>query len=335
MNLGVIKPLVWGGLHGLGVNALARGLTRRSARIVTYHGVDADAHPVVNADRLQVPPAVFAAQLDLLARQYQVIPLRALVDGLLGRAELPSRALAITFDDGYRNNLEQAAPVLRAKGLPATFFVTTSFVNGAVEPWWYRLREAVSALPGPQWAQPGQPPRPLGSDADRARTALEWEAAARVELATEQDVIVRQLEEAGGGRKPLRYPLLTVDEVRALAGQGFDVQAHGDRHLSHAREDDAAVKAEIRSSVEQVRDWTGRAPWAYAYPYGHVPRSPAVLEALRAAGLQSAVGTQTGLNRVGGDVWRLNRYDLSGGWQGSALESRLAGVWPDARGDAA
>src|SRR5258706_16456757 len=68
---------------------------------------------------------------------FQVIRLRDSV-GSLERRERLNRHLAITFDDGYRNNFEHAAPVLEKLGLPATFFVVSHWIGSDVVPWWDR-----------------------------------------------------------------------------------------------------------------------------------------------------------------------------------------------------
>jgi hypothetical protein len=71
----------------------------------------------------------FRWQIKLLAKHFNILPLRdaaqRLVDG-----NLPARAAAVTFDDGYADNLTNAIPVLAARGLPATFFVATDYLDG-------------------------------------------------------------------------------------------------------------------------------------------------------------------------------------------------------------
>jgi peptidoglycan/xylan/chitin deacetylase (PgdA/CDA1 family) len=97
-------------------------------RVLTYHRVN-DDHP---HDRLTVPAAAFADQMRLLVEEaWRVLPLdRALRTWSEGGA-LPDRAVAITFDDGYADNLEVALPVLERCALPATFFLATGLVGTA------------------------------------------------------------------------------------------------------------------------------------------------------------------------------------------------------------
>ena len=72
---------------------------------------------------------------------FNVLPLALAVERLR-QGDLPARALAITFDDGYADNAEVAAPILERLGLPATFFVTTGFLQGGCM-WNDRVIEAL------------------------------------------------------------------------------------------------------------------------------------------------------------------------------------------------
>ena len=83
----------------------------------------------------------FDAQLSYLARNYDPISLAELVDGLRGRRPLPPRPVVLTFDDGYRNNLLLAAPLLAKHHVPATLFVTTGLIGTDRWMWAYELDE--------------------------------------------------------------------------------------------------------------------------------------------------------------------------------------------------
>ena len=74
-------------------------------------------------------------QLRLLTRSFDLVPPAEVEDALSGRG----RRVLLTFDDGYRDNFEQAFPVLRAHSAPAVFFVATGFVDRPRVPWWDEL----------------------------------------------------------------------------------------------------------------------------------------------------------------------------------------------------
>ena len=97
----------------------------RTLRVLTYHKVnDLGPNPIT------VPTRTFAAQMSLLAElAYQPVSLDAVLDHYLTGAPLPQKAILITFDDGYRDNLENAAPILVRHGYPAVVFVPTRFLE--------------------------------------------------------------------------------------------------------------------------------------------------------------------------------------------------------------
>ena len=95
-------------------------------RILMYHRVN-DCHP---GDRLTVHPRDFELQMEALAASGRpVIRLEEALPALRGAAPLPPRAVALTFDDGFRDNFDFALPVLDRLKLPATFFVVTGHVG--------------------------------------------------------------------------------------------------------------------------------------------------------------------------------------------------------------
>src|SRR6185436_18085166 len=91
------------------------------AGVLLYHRVAAVAHDVHS---LAVSPGTFRSQVERLRDSWQVLPLRTLAEAVT-RGDPPERGLALTFDDGYLDNLLVAAEILRDLDLPATFFLTS------------------------------------------------------------------------------------------------------------------------------------------------------------------------------------------------------------------
>lgn len=131
--------------HVLGLAAYRSGWYRRRlqdrAIVVLFHRVD---------DRLAGNPisctvAEFTACCEFFRRYFTVVGLSALLQKL-EHGEDVSGHLAITFDDGYKDNFAVAAPVLRRFGLPACFFIATNFIGSHNIPWWDAERAIV-----PEW----------------------------------------------------------------------------------------------------------------------------------------------------------------------------------------
>src|SRR5215471_8104408 len=112
------------------------GCVRRAAAfpILTYHRVNDEGDPFFPS----MPSSVFAQHMAYLSRSYRVLTVEELVERMQ-RKSVPRNAIAITFDDGYRDNLTHAAPILARHGLAATIFLTTGFIGNAEVPWFDRI----------------------------------------------------------------------------------------------------------------------------------------------------------------------------------------------------
>lgn len=289
--MGSLKQSVFWLASAAGVWTSGRRATRFALRIFTYHGVQACDDPVVNVDRLQVDPVLFERQVAWIASRYRVIRGSDLVAAIRSGGVWPSRAALITFDDGYANNLEVAAPILQRHAVPAVVFVTTGFVDGSVRPWWYQARAAA--------AMAGVPP------AEVLRREQDWVQRTRREqrtLAQEQD--------------PSPFAFLAPEQLSRLSAYDLEVGWHGHAHLACGVEQPEELAEDLRRSAEAWRSWGIRPLPLFAYPYGSEPRAEyrdAVLAMLRAHGIEGAVTTRMGINPRGTVAWSLRRLDVNGG----------------------
>jgi peptidoglycan/xylan/chitin deacetylase (PgdA/CDA1 family) len=125
-----IKSLLGGLLFTSGLDEV---LLHRTAVIVAFHRIqDAPA-----SDGLSVGTEMFARLCRFFSQRFHVVSLRDLVERLEHGCDV-GHHLAITFDDGYRDNFVNARPVLEQLSLPATFFAVSDWVGTAVVPWWDR-----------------------------------------------------------------------------------------------------------------------------------------------------------------------------------------------------
>ncbi len=111
-----------------GLDAILLG---RAGVVVAFHRVHEDR----DVYGLSIDRRSFQAYCEFFQRHFKVIPLGEFV-AKLERGEPLNRHLAITFDDGYRDNIDNAVPVLERLGLPATFFVVSQWIGSDIVPWW-------------------------------------------------------------------------------------------------------------------------------------------------------------------------------------------------------
>jgi peptidoglycan/xylan/chitin deacetylase (PgdA/CDA1 family) len=117
--------------HLLVLSRLHRVLLQERGIIVTFHRVN----DILPEDGLTRRSRIFEEFCRFFRANFDVVPMTELVSRLDRKASLAG-TLAITFDDGYLDNYELAAPILRKLGLPATFFVVTGFIGTKTVPWW-------------------------------------------------------------------------------------------------------------------------------------------------------------------------------------------------------
>lgn len=256
----------------------------RGPAILLYHRIAADGHDPFG---LCVSPAHFAAQLDLLAADYQPVRLEELV-ARVRAGEATRREVAITFDDGYRDNLEVALPMLQRRGIPATFFIASGHVASGRAFWWDRLESA--------WLRNRRlRPRivvPMGERTEVLDSEGDWDGASSVPggmtprqhafhrlheglialPARARDAALAALVDAspeGGGAAPSPRAM-TANEVQAIAADPrMEIGAHSVNHPMLTTLGVEERRAEIRQSLADLEAMVGRPIRAFAYPYGY------------------------------------------------------------------
>jgi peptidoglycan/xylan/chitin deacetylase (PgdA/CDA1 family) len=115
--------------------ARVRAKAQSHGLVLMYHRI---AEPLSDPWDLAVSPGNFRAHLEVIRREGVCLPLPDFATRITDRNR-PRRLFALTFDDGYRDNLINAAPVLEAHDLPATIFVVSGVVGVGREFWWDAL----------------------------------------------------------------------------------------------------------------------------------------------------------------------------------------------------
>ena len=110
--------------------------------ILEYHMVEDDDGLASDERPYNVPPAEFAAQLDYLQQQgYETITMQDYMRARKGKQELPERAVALTFDDGYEDNYTEVWPLLVQRGMKATIYMVTNDIERPRYLDWNELRD--------------------------------------------------------------------------------------------------------------------------------------------------------------------------------------------------
>lgn len=293
-----------------GLTALSESGMRRGLTVLTYHRVLPDD---LCADylfpSLAVSESMFRGQMATLARRCNVVTLDEGLRSIKSGQAADRPMVAITFDDGYSDNMRLAAPVMNALGLRASFFVVAGLIGTDGELWYDVAARRWSAASGeelakavracgqaPDWVE-GKPPidRWMSllkrmSPADRARTVDALREPGRI--------YPRQVLDR----------LMSPDDLRALKSKGHVIGSHTMTHPLLPQLDHANVEHELVRSKELLQDWLQSEVTGFCYPNGDHDNT--VVSAVRAAGYSTACTTQSGRNDGNADPLRLRRVDM-------------------------
>lgn len=278
--------------------------------IIRHHRVYGDSERPLY--RLGVSESVFAAQLELLARHG-----RTPIGAAEGLARLDSGAaghwVAMTFDDGYADNVTRALPLLERTGGRATFYLTAGWMEQRLPAWWDVLAHALESarVPNLVWEDDaGRLDLPLGARAERVRALVALlprmggVPGPREERLAE---LRRRLEVAS----PAPCEFATWDQAARLVASGMEVGAHTMLHPLLTRLAPGAQTQEIADSVALIERRLSVRPRGLAYPGGD--HDAHTIAAARGAGLDYAVTTRAGANAAGAPRFELRRRGLSDG----------------------
>jgi len=273
-----LKQTIFSISGALGVDRLFAFLNRNRPVVLVFHGVTAETPGhLCNYEGLHLYRPTFERLMTFIASRYQPVSLARMVDWLEGRATLPERAVAITFDDGYRNVLTEAGPVLQRLGIPATLFVATDFVFGGEMLWTDRLLSAICLSREPRLEMDGPSGAlslPLGTDADKmladrhllvvCKSLPDGERLALVDRIVQALAIDEsRLSTAWADHAPI-----APDELRQLPALGIDVGSHTCSHAIVARMSPEQMARELAESKRLIEASTGRACDQFSYPNG-------------------------------------------------------------------
>lgn len=290
-----------------------RGLVSRrhpAFQILSYHRVNDDRDPFFPS----LPTEVFERRMAYIARAYRVLPVEELVERAR-REDLPWNALAITFDDGYRDTLTHAAPILAKYRLPATVFLTTGFIGTAEVPWFDRLAMAFKTTRATSYLAPWGDTLGLAGPADRLHAVdrmLDYlKSIPDDDLRRTLDGLLQTL--GVSDQKCFKNLMLSWDDVHALAGLGFTIGAHTVNHPILSRVSLQRAWTEILGSRTMIECACGQAPQAFAYPNGTpADYTGSVTDLVRKAGFTCAVTTRFGPNTRETPPYELRR---GGPWE--------------------
>lgn len=278
----------------------------KSARlsVLIFHRVLREPDPLF-------PDEMHASRFDAvcgwLAAWFNVLPLDKAVSQLK-TGSLPARAACITFDDGYADNHEVAAPILRRHGLTATFFIATGFMDGG-RMWNDTVIESVRHA-GTAMLDLGSTGRfPIATLAEKSAAIESVIGQIKYRPIGERLAIAALVAETAHVAPPDNL-MMTSTQVKALRHMGMQIGAHTVTHPILACLTEEQATQEIKSSKDHLEALLGERVGLFAYPNGKPGDDYDVktVAIVRGLGFDAAVSTHWGTSVAGDDLFQICRF---------------------------
>lgn len=329
----IAKGFVNRSARRLGLQSLCRWRNRTGLLVLCYHSVVRESHP---DDQFRYRNAVsageFERQVRLLSREFQPISATELLSLINNSRPLPQRSVLVTFDDGFRNNLEVAVPILRKHHVAAVFHVATSYIGTRHMLWPQRLAELVL-----RWDAP-HIPLPDGGEALVPRDTRSREGLANMLRSfckqlpnTAREAYLKTLGDLPKLEAKYHelYEFMTWDEVRALHQAGFEIGSHTASHPILTRLDPGALQTELETSKRVIEENVGSRCRVIAYPNGSAADHSDVVHACaQDAGYEMGFSLESRpvVNRLPFQPFHVNRVNVIGQATHDIFLSRISGL---------
>lgn len=278
--------------------------------VLTYHRILADPSQLLDPGVWSGTPEVLDAQLDYLCRNADVIAPDDLPEVLRPQCH-PGRHVMLTFDDGYRDNYEQAFPVLHSHFVRAAFFLVTGLLDESKTPWWdevaWMVRHASRDELRSGWAEPLSLRSEQERDHARQKLLCLYKGLAGDDTERFLDDVA---EGTGAGRAPRAVAeglMMTWEMARTMQARGMSIGGHTAHHPVLARLTPEEQRREVDECAERLRDELGQPARLFSYPVGLPDAFDAeTRSAVRAAGFDWAFSLSGGV----ADPHDLDPYDV-------------------------
>ena len=291
------------------VNLVLRNLPLQHSKILFYHGVALSPDATIETE--SIPVDVFVKQLDYIKKNYKVVSIDEFLYLYLNK-ELNGNEVVLTFDDGYKNILTTAAPILADYNLPYSLYITTNNIsNGRLFPTTInRLIVYASSLKRISLES-------IKQDFDLSTERLKIEVQNRISkiLKTQPiemvDSIVSELESQISDDEYLslrnKYSSiepLAWDEVKQLSAESLiTIGSHGKDHICcHSKQSESALRSQIFGSKEEIENKLNIQCDVFSYPNGNYTEL--------SNSLLKEAGYKCGLSTKRWDVYKGSEYAI-------------------------
>ena len=237
--------------------------------------------------------AAFKSHMEMVSKQLNPVTMDDILLFTTGEKRAPKKAVAVTFDDGYDDNFEIAAPILEHFGIRATFYVTVDSIEATVPPWFIRIRHAIWTSPKKEWLAPlDDRILKIGNRNDRVAALRHASKQCANLVGGRQEEGIRVIENALGV-KPFtpEKAFVTWEKIKKLHEKGHIIGSHTLTHpnLAHVGKEDLHFELTESKRVLEKELCTPVIHFSYPNPALTPQFTEQTTAAVNQAGYQTAV----------------------------------------------
>jgi peptidoglycan/xylan/chitin deacetylase (PgdA/CDA1 family) len=313
--------------------------------VLMYHRVvsEQDKSHCLSHDGIIVSKAAFERQMRFLRDRFNVLSLNDFIDCIEGRKAFSYKSCLVTFDDGWKDNFQNAYPVLKEIGIPAVIFLTTDFVGKNELFWQERITELLCELHDVA-IKDGNfmdrlryklPDREIERIIKSPRGNLKGEIHQYISILKktskeEIESIIQRLSELtgkSGNGDSTEKAFMNWDEIRVMAGTGISFGSHGKSHAILTRLEKHEVEKEAIESRALMEENLGTPVFSFSYPNGDY--SEEVAEIVKHSGYRVAFATDRGSQHANDRSFKIRRINIHEDMTDNIpmFMARIVGLW--------
>ena len=287
----------------------------KQIRILAYHRVcDVASHKnyLFDTDLISASVAQFEWQVKYIKKNFDPITFSDYIAFLDGKMSLPKRPVIITFDDGFEDNYTNAYPILKSHGIPATFFISTNYIDSKEVFWFDQLVYMVKSATKLTRIEAFDLNISSVDKIQAVRSVLgrvkELDNDSRLEGIKE---IVKKVGYSvpDGGYAESRP--MTWDQVAEMSRNGMEIGSHSKSHPILSKVSDELLKEELAGSKEVIESRTGHSCDVFCYPVGSKSIcTEKVVNEIKKAGYRLGISYMSGVNLPRDDCFRMKRLHI-------------------------
>ena len=322
-NIKPIRKLALAFIYYSGILSVVRFFERKKITIFMLHGVMSSEYqkdwvPLRN----HISPANLDATLAILKKNYHFISLEDAVEMLSGKKKMLNNSIVITFDDGYRNNVTLALPILKKYGVVPTIFIATHYIDECIPYWFDRIdysiqliecNEKILSVFGNDVDIDNSDRQELQHTYQKFRKNVKRKPGDGIKMLEGMNSLASQLEEIVNVDVLNQYkndewiaPLSWSQIYMAVKSGDVKIGSHTVDHVKLNAVSKGDVEHQLRDSKKIIESKLGVSCEYFCYPYGDYDDTSAKM--VEAAGYRIGLCTDEGKNALGDNLFALKRY---------------------------